>query len=174
MSRLLIVAVGNPLRGDDGVGWHIAEALRSGFPDSQVELVEIVACHQLTPELADRVRQARTVIFVDAALDLLPGQIELSAISASEGHHTKLSHALTPRVLLALTQELYGTLTAESFLLKIGGSSFEVSADLSEPVQRSIPAAVERIQQILEPRMDATTGVLEAGERTAKTADPLR
>ena len=157
MSRYLIVACGNPLRGDDGVGWHVAGALRSSFADSHVELVEICAVHQLTPELADQLRQAQTAIFVDAALDLAPGHIELATISPAKASHAKLSHALTPQMLLALTQGFYGTLPEESFLLKIGGSSFEISAELSQPVQRSIREAVEKILRMLARRMDATT-----------------
>ena len=59
MRRSLVVGVGNPLREDDGVGWHLAEALaQTGVPTH--------TCHQLLPELAAELSQVDLVLFVDA------------------------------------------------------------------------------------------------------------
>jgi hydrogenase maturation protease len=69
MARVLIVGYGNPLRGDDGLGWHAAEALRAALPEA-----EILAVHQLTPELAEDASRAELVIFLDAAETGAPGE----------------------------------------------------------------------------------------------------
>ena len=36
MGRVLIIGYGNPLRGDDGFGWHAAERLRETAPGSRM------------------------------------------------------------------------------------------------------------------------------------------
>ena len=63
MARVLIVAYGNPMRSDDGIAWRAADALAPKVSESDVEILRL---HQLTPELADAVRNFGTVIFVDA------------------------------------------------------------------------------------------------------------
>ena len=70
MARVLILGCGNPLRGDDGVGWHAAERLlkRSAELDATIK-----SCHQLTPELAEPVSKAERVIFIDARIGQTPG-----------------------------------------------------------------------------------------------------
>ena len=52
---VLVIGYGNPLRGDDGIGWSAANALAEGMQDDRVR---IVACIQLTPELAESIAQA--------------------------------------------------------------------------------------------------------------------
>jgi hydrogenase maturation protease len=62
--RKLIIGYGNPLRGDDDVGWEAASRLAAALPS---EAVHILAVHQLTPELAEAVSEADLLIFVDAS-----------------------------------------------------------------------------------------------------------
>ena len=53
MPGLLVIGWGNPLRGDDAFGFLAAERLIPLLPEA-----EVLAVHQLTPELMDSVRQA--------------------------------------------------------------------------------------------------------------------
>ena len=62
MARILIVGYGNPLRFDDGLGWRAAEELSQRLSPPEIE-VEVIVRHQLTPELADNVRNAEAVFF---------------------------------------------------------------------------------------------------------------
>lgn len=143
----LVIALGNTLRGDDGVAWQIAEALRNQILDSAVE---IVSAHQLTPELADSIRQAETVIFVDAACDLPPGQIRCESVSPATVMQGGLSHSLTPAMLLSLVRNLYGTLPKTTMLLTVGASCFDLSEELSPPVALAVPQAAQKIQSFIE------------------------
>src|SRR5215472_4005839 len=70
MPRVLIIGYGNPLRADDGVGWRMACRLGELVRD---EPFEVLAVHQLTPELAEPISRAELVIFVDASHNGLPG-----------------------------------------------------------------------------------------------------
>jgi len=79
MARLLILGYGNPLRGDDGVGWHAVHRLR----ERSAELdADVMSCHQLTPELAEAVSRAERVIFIDARVGPTPGTVEVSEVAA--------------------------------------------------------------------------------------------
>ena len=73
----LIVGYGNSLRTDDGVGWHAAGLLAT---DPRLEGAQILARHQLTPELAADISQASLVVLVDAASAGDPGSVSVRRI----------------------------------------------------------------------------------------------
>lgn len=72
MDGTLIIGYGNPLRGDDAVGFLAAERLSRTIADPGVT---VLAVHQITPELAEPVSRARRVIFMDASVGAERGQI---------------------------------------------------------------------------------------------------
>ena len=51
-QKALIIGYGNTLRGDDAVGQAAAQALAG---EAAIAGAETIACHQLTPELAERI-----------------------------------------------------------------------------------------------------------------------
>ncbi|MEB3362613.1 MAG: hypothetical protein VKI42_10885 [Synechococcaceae cyanobacterium] len=59
----LVIGIGNPLRGDDGVGRWLARRGELWLPQAQWRAVQ-----QLTPELAADVAAAARVLFIDAWL----------------------------------------------------------------------------------------------------------
>ena len=69
MPSIVVIGYGNPLRGDDAIGWKAAEALRDVYEDDMA--VEVFASHQLNPEMAESVAEAGMVIFIDAVADKL-------------------------------------------------------------------------------------------------------
>ncbi len=72
----LVIGYGNTLRGDDGVGPRVVEAIEKlNLPG-----VRTLVCQQLSPEYADPVSRAHTVVFVDAAVDA-PREVQLRASS---------------------------------------------------------------------------------------------
>ena len=64
-ASLLVIGYGNTLRGDDGVGPRVAEAVG----ELNLPGVHTLICPLLTPELANPISRAGKVIFVDAAVD---------------------------------------------------------------------------------------------------------
>jgi hydrogenase maturation protease len=148
MSRALVLACGNSLRGDDGVGAQIAQVLRMGLYDADLEVHSQL---QWTPELAEPISRAELVIFVDASASVAPGELRTEPIAPQEelARTGSMTHHCDPSGLLALAQLLYGETPQRSFLVTIGGASFEYSSELSEPVRRAIPHAVNRIKAFL-------------------------
>jgi hydrogenase maturation protease len=131
-----VLAVGNPLRGDDGAAWSLAAALRLE-PG-----VELVTAHQLLPEMADGLSRARKVFFVDASVSLPPGRAELREVPGTQPAPEGFTHQMSPAALLDLARQLYGRAPGEAWLLEIGAGEFGLSETLSEPVERGVQEAL--------------------------------
>ena len=65
-AGVLVVGYGNPLRSDDGIGWHAARLLAT---DPRLDRARVLTRHQLAPELAEDVSRASLVVLVDAAAE---------------------------------------------------------------------------------------------------------
>jgi len=142
MARALILACGNPLRGDDGVGLRIVEELKRVC---RSEEIEIAVAQQLLPEMAEQISEAEIVIFVDASVTQEPGSIAFEPVVTSEGDSESFTHRLSPQTLLRLAGTLYGRSPAHAFALNVGVGSCELNEGLSEPARSSIPQAVGTI-----------------------------
>ncbi len=115
MTRL-VIGIGNPLRGDDGVGWHLAGTL-ADHSDLTVAMV-----HQLTPELAADLVDRNGVLFIDAWLAAAAepagaARPQLLPVAAASSRPTSSSHHLEPGALLALASLLFGSRPAATILL---------------------------------------------------------
>ena len=141
--KTLILGYGNELRGDDGIGVHVARILSESSPG---EDVEVVACGQLTPDLAEAVGRCRRVIFVDASMEDAPGHIACHPLRGMDCGTVSFSHDLDPQSLLVWARELYGS-EPEAVLLTMGGECFDLTDRLSPAVMRHLPALVECVRQ---------------------------
>ncbi len=140
MARVLILGYGNPLRADDGLGWHAAKRLAPTLAGSDVE---IITRHQLTPDLAEPVSRAERVIFIDAQAGGPPGELAIREVAPLTNAPVLLSHSLDPAALLALARQLYGT-SPQAFVLSVASQSFGYSQELSPEVQSSLPELLRR------------------------------
>lgn len=143
MSSKLIIGYGNPLRSDDGVGWHAAEALADQLPNTEFEVVQ---SHQLMPEWAEKISRSEFVIFVDATRGGRPGEW------TCKGIHKKVparafSHAASPEGLLALAQGVYGAVPP-AYLFVMCGETFEHGDRLSQTVAERLPSFVAAIRSL--------------------------
>lgn len=144
MARTLIIGYGNPLRGDDGVGWHVAQQLVAAPWDDEIH---IITCHQLTPELAEPLSQAKRVVFIDAEVQASPGTFTCRWIVATPDLPGTFSHHLTPAALLAWAKCFYGT-APEAVVVCMAGASFGCSEVLSPAVQAALPACVAQVRAL--------------------------
>jgi hydrogenase maturation protease len=146
-ARCLILACGNTLRGDDGVGLWLAEWAEQRFSDQPA--VRIIADHQWTPELAADVAHAQLVLFIDCTLDSPPGSVNLSLVEPAANAEVRATHHLDAAQLLALARDFFNSLPHTSHLLTIGAGSIEMSEDFSPAVTASLPEACRLIEVIL-------------------------
>jgi len=138
-GRDLVIGIGNPLRGDDGVGWRLARLARRIRPAPRVRLVP-----QLTPELALELATARRVLFVDAWIPpreiAIPGP-QLRRLAASGGEvGVAAGHGLDPGDLLALAA-LFGDAPPPAWLLLVPAFAFPHGQGVSDALRQGLPAA---------------------------------
>lgn len=145
MARVLILACGNPLRGDDGVAWHVAEELQRTLPSHPGE---IRCLHQFTPELAEAASHVRAVIFLDATTKGTPGQVVCEPVDA-EAADSRFSHHLEPASVIALARQLYGA-SPQAFVVTVCGECFDHREGLSEIVAAAIPKMVRTTEELWE------------------------
>ena len=142
--RCLILACGNTLRGDDGLGPWLAQWAEERFQSEPA--VRIISRQQWTPELAEEVAHAESVLFIDCSVDSAPGSVELNPIvpaSCTEGLGT---HHVGAAELLALSHEFYNSLPQSSMQLTVGAGSTEFSEEFSPAVTSALPEACRLIE----------------------------
>lgn len=128
----LVICVGNPFRGDDGIGPAVAARLGDlGVPNDSV-----LVCTGLLPELAGQVAEAEAVLFVDASAEGPPGDVRIRAIAPAR-HGSRWTHQLSPQELLALASALCGQAPPAS-LVTVGGQEWDFGTGLSAAIESSV------------------------------------
>lgn len=147
----LTIGYGNPLRGDDGLGPFVAEAIRR----RKGQGVRVVVAQQLLPELAEELAAADSAVFVDACAS---GQdVEVREMAVGGGGPAACTHAANPASLLALAAALYGR-APRAWIVSIRGERFDLGEGLSPPARRNAELALTRIAELL-------AGLSTAGRR---------
>jgi hydrogenase maturation protease len=136
---ILVIGYGNTLRGDDGVGPRVAEAVGN----LRLPGVHTLICPLLTPELADPISRAATVVFVDAAVDA-PGEVQWRKLLPNETSQI-MAHAADPRTMLALARDVFGHVP-QAWWLTIPAVKLDFSEELTPKAQQGLDEAVEKIQ----------------------------
>lgn len=142
--KVAIIAYGNPLRSDDGVGLQVAQLLLGESSNFETEIISV---HQLTPELAEEAARASGVIFIDASRTGEPGKIVYTPVEPDDGGEL-FSHSLSPAQIIALCEQLYGTKPA-AFTVSIAGRSFDYGDALSGTLQDAVPALVAAVKEFV-------------------------
>jgi hydrogenase maturation protease len=142
MGGVLVLGYGNDLRGDDGVGRWVAEAVASARPPG----VEVRVVHQLAPELAVDVLCRRRVIFVDAAVSPAVEDVVVQPVRA-DPCGGPVTHHRGPASVLAVAAGL-GAGEVEAFLVTVPAHDLGLGSGLSAPARRLARAAVDRVLEL--------------------------
>jgi len=141
LSTALIVCYGNPLRSDDGFGWHVGRLLSEALARKDAE---VITCHQLTPELAERLSRSERAVFVDADAEGEAGRIRQQLVHPQPPASQTFTHSCTPSSLLADAQRLYGR-CPPAIIITVSAQSFEFGDALSPAVSAALPQVVEQV-----------------------------
>ncbi|OPY89690.1 MAG: Hydrogenase 2 maturation protease [Syntrophaceae bacterium PtaU1.Bin231] len=158
MSRSLVIGFGNIDRADDGVAYHIVNALRNrlgkeglGEGDTGLEglgeQTDTVFLAQLVPELIELLADYGRIIFVDAHVDQSLGDLHCGRVRP-ESASPVFSHHMTPAMLLALTSALHGREPA-GYLVSVRGGCFDFHQGLSPGCEALVEPAVCNILELL-------------------------
>ena len=145
-GSVLVIAYGNPQRGDDGVAWRVLDALRAAQPRPEAPPLRLKRVHQLAPELAEPASRARAVIFVDARADAPAGTVSCEPVEPGTGS-APLTHALSPQAVLLYAERLFGHVPRAA-VVTVGGAEFDHGEQLSPEALHAVPKAARRIRSL--------------------------
>ncbi len=140
----VLLACGNSLRQDDGIGLQVAAAAEQLFPAA---VLRTVAAQQFTPEMAADLAATELAIFVDACVNDEPGAIRIvSLVACNEVADT---HRLDPPALLAMAHSLCGHAPAHAFALTIGAGCLGYGEEISGPLRQAVPRALRLLGNLV-------------------------
>lgn len=142
-AEILVLGVGNRLRGDDGAGPFVLERLP---PRSGVELREL---HQLLPELAEDLAGRDLVVFVDACANAAT-DVVCRPLAAAPRRAAATAHHADPQGLLDLALAVYGRAPA-ALLVAVAAADFDRS-DLSPGTRAAAERAALVVDRVLAAR----------------------
>ena len=147
-SGVRVIGVGNPTRGDDGVGPAVAAAVaRTVGPD-----VDVIVSTADPSRLIERWESAESVVLVDA----MDGRAAPGRIAIFDATNEPLpsnfdeisSHGFGVPAAVELARSL-GRLPKHLVVVGIGGSEFE-GIGLSPVVEDAIADAVQAVMEVIE------------------------
>ncbi|TPQ25806.1 hydrogenase maturation protease [Methylomonas koyamae] len=140
---VLLLACGNPSRGDDALGPLLLEALAE---HADPDLVECIVDFQLQIEHSLDLQDRQLVIFIDASVREPSFEFTMLTPEPALSHTT---HALSPAALLGVYRSLHGE-PPPAYLLSIRGHSFELGEALSPAAQANLAQATRFALDLLQ------------------------
>ncbi len=149
--KTLVLGIGNPILGDDGVGFHVVEALQSDPPPGDITF-ECVDASGFA--LLDYVVDYDRVVIVDAIMTEggKPGQVyRLGLDNFRPSKHTISPHDtdLPTALHLGATMKLSLPKKIDIVAVEIP-PVYEFSQQLSDKVSKAVPKAAKLVRQILK------------------------
>ena len=154
-ARCQLLACGNTLRGDDGIGpWLCAWAEERFSGDSRVEAI---GRQQWTPELALDIAEAETVVFIDCSAASAPGSVSVQEVRPAAATQALGTHHVGAPELLNLARELYSSLPRAALLVTVGAGSMDLGEEFSHAVKAAIPEACRLLEKAVLDCLDAAS-----------------
>lgn len=160
---VLIIGLGNPILGDDGVGWRVAECIwdRLSKPDGDVYRrftaadVEVDCLSLGGLALMERMVGYERVILIDAMelWDIPPGTIRcfpLGDLPQLSGSHLGSSHDTSLQSALQVGKEINAQLPDTILIIGIKiNTTLDFSEVLSDPISQSVTQAADRVMELI-------------------------
>lgn len=144
-SRCLILACGNTLRRDDGIGPRLAEWAAEQFRAKSS--VRVLSRQQWTPELAEDIADSDSVLFLDCSTESAPGLVKLTLVEPANEPPGLATHHMGAAQLLALGRNLYDALPQSAWMLTVGAGSTDLGEEFSAPVNAALPGAFRLLEE---------------------------
>lgn len=138
MKPVVLLACGNPSRGDDAIGPLLFERA-ARLCERERLAVDCLEEFQLQIENALDLRDRKLCLFVDASLDATAPFA--FARARPSGVESPLTHALSPSAVLAVYERIEHAPPPPAFVLAVRGTSFELGEPLSHDALANVEAA---------------------------------
>jgi len=135
----LVIAIGNPLRRDDGVAHRVVESL-----DDDMDLEKRFVL-QLTPEIATEMGAFSAAIFVDAHVNSnYPLIRPVDKVLAQ----FPFTHVSSPAEIVAVARSLFG-FSGQAYICRIPASDFSEGEGLSTRSNSFVKKAAREIESLV-------------------------
>lgn len=151
--KTLIIGLGNPILGDDGIGWRVAEKLQPLIQNNNSVEVDSLSLGGIS--LMERLIGYERVIIIDSiCTGQYPvgtvGRLSLDELPNRAFGHTSSAHDTTLQNALTLGKKMGAELPNEIIFVTIEAKNlFEFSEQLSPPVEAAIPEALTLVMDSL-------------------------
>lgn len=147
-APVLVLAAGNPSRGDDALGPTVVEMLERRLRGTcSAEAVESLVEYQFQIEHALDLAGRRCVVFVDASLSAASPCTLERLTPGRTGSFT--SHALAPQDVLAVCRDIGVGLPESAWLLAVRGVAYELGAGLTPAARAHAGVAAEMLADLV-------------------------
>jgi len=179
--RTLIIGLGNPILGDDGVGWKVVEEIdqRLKIKDSRESLIlnhqsldlDCAAVGGIT--LMESLIGYDRAIIVDAVIAHQPvGSVSIFRLDELPDHstlHTSSAHDASLQTAIAAGKAIGAHLPDEVIVVGIEAEKiYDFSEELSPEVQAAVPRAADEVLMLLE-REHSAIPRLKSRQRKARS-----
>jgi len=141
-NEIMVVCIGNPLRGDDALGPLVAELLqKEGFKDNVINAENTL--ESFIDEISSR--KPKVIIFVDAVdAGLHPGDLVFAEVEKTLKHMVSYStHAIPLPLLLKVMGNPKG------YILGAQAKTLEIGREPSREIKESARKIVDIIKSVL-------------------------
>ncbi len=157
----LVIACGNPMRGDDGIGPVVASRVKARLNARANKRHRFVITHQPLPELALDLAQAKRAILIDARVaDGEPaGVVRVDEVMAerrlgntgtpTRGTQAGLTHHWTLPRLLAVADALYGR-APRAYAVSVSAQNFDHGDTLTPAITAAVPEMCDKVRALIE------------------------
>lgn len=158
----LVIGLGNPILGDDGIGWEVAKSVSHLVPDLEVECLALGGL-----SLMERLIDYERVIIVDAIQTRggQPGAIyclPLSDLPDLSAGHTTAVHDTSLQTAIEVGRAMGATLPDDVTIVGIEAERvYDFSDELTPEVAAAIPAAVHKVLELLSLTVIPASAVYE-------------
>jgi len=154
--KTLVIGLGNPILGDDGVGWHVADEIAKYTADSPNVEVDCVSLGGLS--LMERLTGSNRVILIDAIFtgrkpNGTVRQISLEDLPDLTSGHSASVHDTSLRNALSIGRSMDIPLPEDKDIIVVAIETenvYDFSQELSPAVAAAVPQTVKVVMDLLD------------------------
>jgi hydrogenase maturation protease len=159
---ILVVGLGNPILGDDGVGWRIAEAVKHHVKNPTIkdarsqEKIDFDTISLGGIGLMERIVDYNYAIIIDAIHTGTKPlgsvlQFTLEELPDSLQSHTGSAHDMNLTTAIELGARMGLNLPSKIYIVGIEAENvYDFSEELSPPIKKAIPAATKVVTDLIK------------------------
>jgi hydrogenase maturation protease len=160
--KTLVIGLGNPILGDDGVGWVVAEQVRQALADcrpsnADPQPVEVDCASLGGLSLMERLTGAERVILIDSIFTGgkevgTVSQFTLSDLPDLNAGHSASAHDTSLRNALNVGRSMHIDLPEDGNVIIVAIEAeavYDFSQELSPAVAAAVPIAVKAVMSLI-------------------------